>query len=407
MRIIPQQQITTRRVIIIGGGLVGLGTAYKLQLRCPSARVTVLEKEDRVCGHQSGHNSGVLHAGLYYKPGSLKARLAVSGIREMVAFCQQHAVPHEICGKLVVAADESEVARLRSLHERGTQNGLEGLRLLDREQMLEVEPHVGGVAALRVPQEGIVDYEKVCEALQREVEAKGGSVVLGAKVTALQLKNGEWRVGTTAGDYPADFVINCAGLHCDRVSTLAGEKREVRIVPFRGEYYKIKAERQQLVRNLIYPVPDPQFPFLGVHFTRLIHGGIEAGPNAVLAFAREGYRKTDINLADLWDALTFSGLWRFLAQHKRMSWDELRRSFSRRLFCESLQRLVPEIRADDLAPGGAGVRAQAMSPEGGLVQDFCLLHRPRALHVLNAPSPAATAALAIGEEISNLVAKEI
>ena len=407
MRIIPQQQITTRRVIIIGGGLVGLGTAYKLQLRCPSARVTVLEKEARVCGHQSGHNSGVLHAGLYYKPGSLKARLAVSGIREMVAFCQQHAVPHEICGKLVVAADESEVPRLRSLHERGTQNGLEGLRLLDREQMLEVEPHVGGVAALRVPQEGIVDYEKVCEALQREVEAKGGSVVLGAKVTALQLKNGEWRVGTTAGDYPADFVINCAGLHCDRVSTLAGEKREVRIVPFRGEYYKIKAERQQLVRNLIYPVPDPQFPFLGVHFTRLIHGGIEAGPNAVLAFAREGYRKTDINLADLWDALTFSGLWRFLAQHKRMSWDELRRSFSRRLFCESLQRLVPEIRADDLAPGGAGVRAQAMSPEGGLVQDFCLLHRPRALHVLNAPSPAATAALAIGEEISNLVAKEI
>jgi len=407
MCIIPQQQITTRRVIIIGGGLVGLGTAYKLQLRCPSARVTVLEKEDRVCGHQSGHNSGVLHAGLYYKPGSLKARLAVSGIREMVAFCQQHAVPHEICGKLVVAADESEVPRLRSLHERGTQNGLEGLRLLDREQMLEVEPHVGGVAALRVPQEGIVDYEKVCEALQREVEAKGGSVVLGAKVTALQLKNGEWRVGTTAGDYPADFVINCAGLHCDRVSTLAGEKREVRIVPFRGEYYKIKAERQQLVRNLIYPVPDPQFPFLGVHFTRLIHGGIEAGPNAVLAFAREGYRKTDVNLADLWDALTFSGLWRFLAQHKRMSWDELRRSFSRRLFCESLQRLVPEIRADDLAPGGAGVRAQAMSPEGGLVQDFCLLHRPRALHVLNAPSPAATAALAIGEEISNLVAKEI
>ena len=384
-----------------------MATAYKLPLRCPSARVTVLEKEDKVCAHQSGHNSGVLHAGLYYKPGSLKARLAVSGIREMVAFCQKHAVPHEICGKLVVAADESEVPRLRSLHERGTQNGLEGLLLLNGEQMREIEPHVGGVAALRVPQEGIVDYEKVCEALQKEVQAKGGSVVLGAKVTSLQLSNGEWRVGTTAGDYPADFVINCAGLHCDRVSTLAGEKREVRIVPFRGEYYKIRAERQHLVRNLIYPVPDPQFPFLGVHFTRLIHGGIEAGPNAVLAFAREGYRKTDVNLADLWDALTFSGLWRFLAQHKRMSWDELRRSFSRRLFCESLQKLVPEIREDDLAPGGAGVRAQAMSPEGALVQDFCLLHRPQALHVLNAPSPAATAALAIGEEISNLVAKEI
>jgi L-2-hydroxyglutarate oxidase len=397
----------SKHVIIVGGGLVGLATAYKLPLRCPSARVTVLEKEDKVCAHQSGHNSGVLHSGLYYKPGSLKARLAVSGIREMVAFCQQHAVPHEICGKLVVAVDESEVPRLRSLQERGTQNGLEGLRLLNREQMREIEPHVGGLEALRVPQEGIVDYAKVSEALQQEITAKGGSVVLGAKVTALQLRNGEWRVGSTAGDHTADYVINCAGLHCDRLSMLAGEKREVRIVPFRGEYYGIKPERQYLVRNLIYPVPDPQFPFLGVHFTRLVHGGIEAGPNAVLALAREGYRKTDLKVADLWDALTFSGLWRFLAKHKRMSWNELRRSFSRRLFCESLQRLVPELRESDLAPGGAGVRAQAMSPDGSLLQDFCLLNRPRALHVLNAPSPAATASLAIGEEISNLVAKEL
>jgi L-2-hydroxyglutarate oxidase len=392
-------------VIIIGGGIVGLATAYKLPRRCPSVRVTVLEKEDKVCAHQSGHNSGVLHAGLYYKPGSLKARLAVSGIREMVAFCQEHAVPHEICGKLVVAVDASEVPRLRSLHERGTQNGLEGLRLLNYEQMREVEPHVGGLAALRVPQEGIVDYARVCEELQKQIVAKGGSVVLDAKVTALQLHNGEWRIDSGKGDFTADFVINCAGLHCDRVSVLAGEKREVRIVPFRGEYYKIKPERQGLVRNLIYPVPDSQFPFLGVHFTRLIHGGIEAGPNAVLALAREGYRKTDVKLADVWDALTFSGLWRFLAKHKRMSWGEVRRSFSRRLFCDSLRKLVPEIRETDLAPGGAGVRAQAMSPEGDLVQDFCLLNRTRALHVLNAPSPAATAALTIGEEISNLVAK--
>lgn len=384
---------------------MGLATAHKLPLRCPSARITLLEKESRVCAHQSGHNSGVLHSGLYYKPGSLKARLAVTGIREMVAFCQKHAVPHEICGKLVVAADESEVPRLHGLHERGTQNGLAGLQMLNREQMLEVEPHVGGVAALRVPQEGIVDYAKVCEALQKEIEAKGGAVVLGAKVTALELRNGEWRIGSTKGDYAADFVINCAGLQCDQLSMLAGEKREVRIIPFRGEYYGIKPERQHLVRNLIYPVPDPQFPFLGVHFTRLIHGGREAGPNAVLALAREGYRKTDVKVADLWDALTFSGLWRFLAQHKRMSWDELRRSFSKRLFCESLQRLVPEIQAADLAPGGAGVRAQAMSPDGTLVQDFCLLNRPQALHVLNAPSPAATAALAIGEEIANLVAR--
>jgi (S)-2-hydroxyglutarate dehydrogenase len=399
--------MSSKHIIVVGGGLVGLATAYKLPLRCPSARITVLEKEDKVCAHQSGHNSGVLHSGLYYKPGSLKARLAVSGIREMVAFCQKHAVPHEICGKLVVAADEAEVSRLRGLHERGNQNGLEGLQWLNHEQMREIEPHVGGLAALRVPQEGIVDYAKVSEALQREIEAKGGAVVLRARVTALQRRNGEWRIASTAGDHTGDFVVNCAGLHCDRLSMLAGEKREVRIVPFRGEYYKIKPERQHLVRNLIYPVADPQFPFLGVHFTRLIHGGIEAGPNAVLALAREGYRKTDVRVGDVWDALTFSGLWRFLAKHKRMSWDELRRSFSRRLFCESLQKLVPEIRETDLAPGGAGVRAQAMSPDGNLVQDFCLLQRDRALHVLNAPSPAATAALAIGEEISNLVAKEL
>jgi L-2-hydroxyglutarate oxidase len=399
--------LTSKRVIIIGGGIVGLATAYKLGRSSPDLKITVLEKEDAVARHQTGNNSGVLHAGLYYKPGSAKARLAVSGVREMAEFCRAHSIPHEICGKLVVAADASELPRLRSLHERGQQNGLQGLKLLNRDEMLEIEPHVGGIAALRVPEEGIVDYPKVCEAIQKEIENAGGAIVTRAKVLALAETAGGWRAKTAAGDFEADFLVNCAGLHSDRVSQLAGEKREVRIVPFRGEYYKLKPERQSLVRHLIYPVPDPEFPFLGVHFTRLIEGGVEAGPNAVLAFAREGYRKRDVNVVDLFDALTFAGLWRFLGRHRRMCRDELARSFSKRLFCESLQRLVPEIRAEDLETGGAGVRAQAMSPDGNLVQDFSFVNGRKALHVLNAPSPAATASLAIGETIKNLIAKEI
>jgi len=391
--------LAAKKIIIIGGGLVGLATALKLSKRFPAAKLTLLEKEDRLCAHQSGHNSGVLHCGLYYKPGTLKARLAVSGIQEMVAFCREHGVLHEICGKLVVATDESEVPRLKDLQDRGTKNGLQGLEWLTPAEMREAEPNIGGVAALRVPQEGIVDYREVAKAMRTVLESRGGSISLNSKVTALR-SNGSWRIATTAGDYEADFVINCAGLHCDRISELAGERREVRIVPFRGEYYKIKAERQSLVRNLIYPVPDPHFPFLGVHFTRLIHGGIEAGPNAVFAFSREGYRRSDFDARDLWDSLTFIGLWRFLDKHRRMSWDEVRRSFSRELFCESLQRLVPAIREDDLEPGGAGVRAQAMSPDGNLVQDFHIVARHNALHVLNAPSPGATASLSIGEEIA-------
>jgi len=395
--------VGAKSYIIIGGGIVGLATAYKLGRRIPQARITVLEKEQAVGRHQTGNNSGVLHAGLYYKPGSAKARLAVAGIKEMILFCGEHEVPHEVCGKLVVAASEEELPRLKSLYERGQQNGLEGLRMLKREEMLEIEPHVGGVAALHVPQEGIVDYPRVADELAKAITAQGNRVVTRAKVTKLRRQGGGWIVQTEAGDFEAEFIINCAGLHCDRISELAGEKRQVRIVPFRGEYYKIKPERQYLVRNLIYPVPDPQFPFLGVHFTRLIHGGVEAGPNAVLAFKREGYKKTDVNLVDLWDALTFGGLWRFLARHKRMCWEEWLRSFSRRRFCESLQRLVPEIEESDLTTGGAGVRAQAMTSTGELVQDFNLVCRPGALHVLNAPSPAATASLAIGDEIARQV----
>jgi L-2-hydroxyglutarate oxidase len=394
-----------KRIIIIGGGIVGLASALKLAARFPGSHIVVLEKEGDVGRHQSGNNSGVLHAGLYYKPGSLKARLAVAGIREMTAFCRANGIAHEICGKLVVAVDERELGRLRQLCERGRQNGLEGLRMLDRGEMREIEPHAGGIAALHVPQEGIVDYGGVCRVMARQIEEGGGRVATRARVTGMREGPGGWSVRTTAGDWEGDYVVNCAGLQSDRVAGLAGEKREARIVPFRGEYFKIKPERQFLVRNLIYPVPDPQFPFLGVHFTRLIEGGVEAGPNAVLAFAREGYRKSDLNWLDLYDALSFPGLWRFLNQHRRMCWEEMKRSCSRGLFCQALQRLVPEIRAEDLAPGGAGVRAQAMSPQGELIQDFSLVRRPRALHVLNAPSPAATAALAIGGEIAGFVAE--
>lgn len=381
---------------VIGGGIVGLATAYRLGEKFPDCAITVLEKEASVGRHQSGHNSGVLHAGLYYKPGSTKARLAVRGIRQMIAFCQQNGIAHEVCGKLVVATEPEELPRLQDLFDRGQQNGLRGLEMLGPEQIREIEPNAAGIAAIRVPEEGIADYPAVCDALARTLH---GRVITGARVSGLRQVGREWVATTAAGEYQAELLINCAGLHCDRVSEMAGVSADLRIVPFRGEYYKIKPARQGLVRNLIYPVPDPKFPFLGVHFTRLIHGGVEAGPNAVLAFAREGYRKSDVNPRDMADALTYPGLWAFLRRYPRMCFDELRRSFSRDLFCKSLQRLVPDIRSADLEPGGAGVRAQALTPAGDLVQDFHIVEQANSVHVLNAPSPGATASLAIGEEI--------
>ena len=384
------------RIVVIGGGIVGLATAFRLGQKFADAQITVLEKESTVGRHQSSHNSGVLHAGTYYKPGSTKARLAVRGIRQMVDFCRRNNIAHEICGKLIVATNDSEVPALHSLFDRGQQNGLRDLRILSPEQMKEIEPHVRGVAAIHVPEEGIVDYPAVCAALSQQIR---GTVCTSARVLRLQQRSTSWVVETTAGAFECDLLINCAGLHCDRVAELAGLPREVRIVPFRGEYYNLKPERQFLVRNLVYPVPDATFPFLGVHFTRMIHGGIEAGPNAVLAFAREGYRKRDINVPDLFDALAFSGFWAFVRKYPRMCFDELRRSFSKQLFCKALQKMVPEITVDDIEPGGAGVRAQALDASGQLIQDFRILRRANSVHVLNAPSPAATASLAIAEEI--------
>lgn len=390
-----------KRVAIIGGGIVGLATAYELLQRFPSSQVVLFEKEGGPGLHQTGHNSGVLHCGLYYKPGSTKARLAVQGIRRMTEFCAQHDVPFDRCGKIVVAASQEEVPRLKELLERGAANGLEGLRLLGAEQIRDIEPHASGLAAIHVPQEGIVDFPAVADALATEIGARGGELRFSSEVVGLQDTNG-WRIQTKTGDYEADYLINCAGLHCDRISRMAGNRDPTRIVPFRGEYFKLRTDRQYLVKNLIYPVPDPKFPFLGVHFTRMIHGGVEAGPNAVLAFAREGYRMSDVSLRDMIETLTYRGFWRFFLRYPKMCWDEIRRSLSKALFCRSLQRLVPDLQEDDLVQGGAGVRAQALSPLGELVQDFHFVQQPRALHVLNAPSPAATAALAIAGDVIDM-----
>lgn len=387
------------RVVVIGGGIVGLAVAREILARLPSAAVTLLEKEAGVGRHQSSHNSGVLHAGLYYQPGSLKARLAVEGIRLMTAFCREHGVPHEICGKVVIATEERELPALDVLWERGRRNGLRDLRRLTPAELAEIEPNVAGLAAILVPEEGIVDYPAVCAALHRTIEGAGGTVRTSSRVTRIAETPAGWVVETGTCDHECDYLINCAGLFSDRVAELAGIRRQVRIVPFRGEYFLLRPAAQSLVRHLVYPVPDARFPFLGVHFTRMIGGGVEAGPNAVLALAREGYSWRDFSARDVADAVGFPGLWRFMAKYPSLCSAEIIRSLSQRLACRSLQKLVPALTVDDLQPGGAGVRAQAMHVDGTLIQDFWLEQRPRALHVLNAPSPAATAALAIAREL--------
>ena len=388
------------KVVVIGGGIVGLSTAMALAQATPPARPILLEKEDRLAAHQTGHNSGVIHSGIYYKPGSLKARYTVEGAREMVAFAEMHGIAHEICGKVVVATRPDELPRLEELHRRGTANATPGLEMIGPERLGEIEPHAAGLQALRVASTGIIDYVAVASAYADIIRRHGGEIRTGARVLGIRRDGAGWVVETSLGAEHTPHLINCAGLHSDVMARLAGMIPPVRIVPFRGEYYELVKSRESLVKALIYPVPDPAFPFLGVHFTRMVHGGVEAGPNAVLSFRREGYRKTDFDVRDAWDTLSYAGFWRLARKYWRTGAGEFYRSFSKAAFVRALQRLLPDLRMDDLHPSGAGVRAQAIDPTGALVDDFSIQAIGGVIHVLNAPSPAATASLPIGRAIA-------
>jgi (S)-2-hydroxyglutarate dehydrogenase len=394
-------------IVIIGGGVVGLGVALAITRRFPALRLLVLEKEDRVARHQSGHNSGVIHSGVYYKPGSLKARLCVTGAAAMVEFCRRHGVAHEVCGKVIVATEADELPRLEQLRQRGEANGLTGLRSIGPEELREIEPHATGLQALVVPSTGITNYAAVCEKYAELISASGGTILTSAAVTGIRRLRDEITVETSRGAFSTSSLINCAGLFSDRIARMAGDDPGVLIVPFRGEYYDLIPHRASLVRSLIYPMPDPRFPFLGVHFTRRISGRVDAGPNAVLALAREGYRHRDISARDLAQSVAFPGFWRMARRHWRNGLDEFRRSLSKPLFVRALQRLVPEVRDNDLVPGGSGVRAQALKPDGALVDDFQFVTSGKVLHVLNVPSPAATASLAIGDAVVDTAERDL
>ncbi|HZU81758.1 MAG TPA: L-2-hydroxyglutarate oxidase [Polyangiaceae bacterium] len=387
-------------VVVIGGGVVGLASSLALLAARPGASLAVLEKEPMLAAHQTGHNSGVIHAGLYYKPGSLKATTCARGRVLLERFCEEHGVPFERCGKVVVATRDEEVPRLEELERRGRANGLTGIRRISIEELREREPHASGVAALVVPETGIVDYARVVQAYADDVKRRGGAIHTGARARAIVRRGDRVVVESEAGAVEARVLVACAGLESDRVARLAGLQTDVAIVPFRGEYWMLAPERSHLVRHLIYPVPDPLFPFLGVHFTRRIGGGIEAGPNAVLALKREGYSRTSFDLRDAWDVARFPGFWRMARRHWQNGLREQVRSLSRRAFARACAALVPEVRPDDLSVGGAGVRAQAMARDGALVDDFAFAEGERMVHTLNAPSPAATASLAIGETIA-------
>ena len=391
-------------VTVIGGGIVGLATALKIKQQRPMFSVVVLEKEGQVAAHQTGHNSGVIHSGLYYKPGSLKAINCIEGYRMLLDFCDQENVPYDLCGKIVVATKPDEVGQLDTLFERGQQNGLGGLRRISTSEMREIEPHVSGVSGIFVPQTGIIDYTQVTKAYARKFRELGGELHLGERVEQITVGTSLSVVVTDKSRYETKLVVNCAGLQSDKIAQLTQrEPIDLQIIPFRGEYFKLKPEKQYLVKNLIYPVPDPKFPFLGVHFTRMIHGGVEAGPNAVLAFKREGYKKSDVNLREFYETLAWPGFQKVALKYWQMGLGEMYRSFSKPAFTKALQELIPAIQEDDLIEGGAGVRAQACDRTGGLLDDFSIIETDRAINVCNAPSPAATSSLSIGKAVAEKV----
>lgn len=389
-------------VVVIGGGIVGLATALQLKQSKPGLRLLLIEKESSIALHQTGNNSGVIHSGLYYKPGSLKATNCIRGYHLLIEFCRQHGVPYDLCGKIVVATSVEEIPLLNNLFERGKQNGLTNLRKLRQEELKEYEPHVAGLEGIYVPQTGIVDYTLVAGKYAELIRKAEGEIRLGEKVLDIQDSSADAIVVTSKASYRTSLVINCGGLYSDKIASLTVPGLNVKIIPFRGEYYKLRKEKEYLVKNLIYPVPDPNFPFLGVHYTRMAKGGVEAGPNAVLAFSREGYKKSDINLAELSETLAWPGFRKVAGKYWRTGVGEMYRSFSKAAFTKALQKLIPEIQENDLVPGGAGVRAQACDRTGGLVDDFLILQSSRAINVCNAPSPAATSSLAIGETVAKL-----
>ena len=392
-------------VVCIGAGIIGLATARSLSRRYRELDILVVEAEPRPAVHQTGHNSGVIHSGLYYKPGSLKAQNCVTGRKRLIELCERREIPYEICGKLVIATDREEIPRLDELERRGCANGLSGLERLPPERIPEFEPHATGVDALWVPETGIVDYKAVANAYADELEDAGVPLHLRTRVMGIEPQPDGVVIQTTAGDFEAGHAVNCAGLQSDRVARMAGLDPDVRIVPFRGEYFDIAPERRELLRGLIYPVPDPRFPFLGVHLTRRVDGSVEAGPNAVLALKREGYARGSFDARDTWSSLSYPGFWKMSLRYWKIGLGEMARSGSRTRFARDLRRFVPAIRDSDLLPGGAGIRAQALDRKGNLVDDFAIETSPRMLHVLNAPSPGATASLAIGDTLADRAAE--